>query len=102
MLKTKNKGMLKVICSAVLVCVVIGMFSICCFAAEATGDSIDTISAGITSIFNSVASNFSFANLVKFLGLGIGACSLIALGYIGLRKLIRMIQNALNNGRVSV
>lgn len=84
------------------------VLSLCCvlaitsFAAETAVDTSETIVTGITSIFQQVASNFSFTNLIKFIGIAIGSASVIALGWFGLRKVVKMIQSALMKGRVSV
>ena len=81
---------------------IMAMTMVTCFAAESTVDDVETVASGITTIFEKVASNFSFTNLVKFIGIPIGACSVIALGWFGIRKTISMIQTALKKGKVRV
>ena len=81
---------------------IMAMTMVTCFAAESSVDDATTIVTGITSIFEQVASNFSFANLIKFLGIAIGSCSVIALGWFGLRKVVSMIQTALKKGKVRI
>lgn len=93
-------GKLALTCLAIVTIVL--TMAVGAFAAEASVDNVETISAGITIIFQNVASNFSFTNLVKFLSIAIGSASLLALGWFGLRKVISMIQTALKKGRVRV
>lgn len=97
-----TKRFVKIVIGAILVMSICVISSICCFAAVEGVDTSETIVTGITSIFESVASNFSFTNLIKFLGIAIGSASLLALGWFGLRKVIAMIQTALKKGRVRV
>lgn len=69
------------------------------FAAE-TGstvspDTVDTVVSGVTGVFSSLTTVFNFANIIKFVGIGIVACAAIVLGYIGVRKLVAMIKSAM-------
>ncbi len=88
----------------VLAVAVIGCTAVVSFAADGdpTPDTVSTITTGITTMYNQVASNFSFTNIVSFLGVAIGGCALLALAWFGLRKVISMIQTALKKGKVRV
>lgn len=94
----------KLIVVAAVVAIMFTVTAISCFAEGTTAavDDVTSITTGITTIFNSVASNFSFTNIVTFLGIAIGSASLIALGWFGLRKVVAMIQTALKKGKVRI
>lgn len=83
------------ICCAV---VIMAMSCVTCFAADGTtisGDTIDGIKSAVSGIFTQITSVFSFTNLLQFIAIGIVAAATIVLGFIGLRKLVSMITNAL-------
>lgn len=67
------------------------------FAAEGdpSPDTVSTITTGIQTMYNTVASNFNFTNIVTFLSIPLAGCALLALGWFGVRKVIAMIQTAL-------
>ena len=90
--------------TVLVVMALVACLTICAFAEGTTPavDDVTSITTGITTIFQSVASNFSFTNLITFIGIAIGSASVIALGWFGLRKVISMIQTALKKGRVKV
>ncbi len=95
----KYKKLIGIVCAIAI----IGCTSIVSFAADPVApDDVQSIQTGITTMYNSVASNFSFTNLVSFLGIAIGGCAILALGWFGLRKVISMIQTALKKGKVRV
>lgn len=98
----QNKQLKKLLITACCVAVVMCTLCVTAFAVDPAPDDVSTITTGITTIFNSVASNFSFTNLITFLGIAIGSCSVIALGWFGLRKVVSMIQTALKKGKVRV
>lgn len=73
-----------------------------CFATDGTSsETVDTVKAGVTTLFGDLTEVFSFANIISFLGIAIGSCALLTLGWFGLRKVISMIQKALKKGKVS-
>ena len=96
----KYKKLIGIICAVAI----LGCTSVVAFATdpEPSPDTVSTITTGITTMYNSVASNFSFTNIVSFLGVAIGGCALLALAWFGLRKVISMIQTALKKGKVRV
>ncbi len=84
--------------------VVMAMSCVNCFAAEVsdTVSNADAITEGIESVFNEVSSIFSFENILAAIGVCIGSCAVLVLGWFGIRKIIRMIQTALKKGKISV
>jgi len=99
----KSKTFKKVGTVCVALCIM-AMSCVMCFASDGTytPETAETITSGITEIFQGLATTFSFANIVKFIGVAISAAGLLALGWFGLRKVVRMIQIALKKGKVSV
>lgn len=99
----KSKTFKKVATVGVAMCIM-ALSCVMCFATDGTGsaETADTIVQGITSIYSGLSQTFTFANIVKFLGVAISGAGLLALGWFGLRKVVRMIQTALKKGKVSI
>lgn len=99
----KSKAFKKVATVGVGMCIM-ALSCVMCFAADGTyaAETAESITSGITDIFQGLATTFSFANIVKFIGVAIGAAGLLALGWFGLRKVVAMIQTALKKGKVSI
>lgn len=100
--KIRNSKLGKIYMTCGIVGVLGAMFSVMASATDPAPDDATTITTGITTLFNQVATNWSFTNLVTFLGIALGTCAVIALGYFGLRKVLSMIQSALKKGRIKV
>lgn len=55
-----------------------------------------------TEIISSFTSNFSPATLLGIIAVGLGACAGFVLAWIGVKKLVPMIQSAIKNGKLKV
>ena len=84
----------------------------CCFVCTALADPVvDPTVVQITpdeavnaakGLFASVTGTLNFANVAKVLSIGIGAVIGIWLAWWGIRKLVRMLTNVLQKGRVQL
>ena len=99
----KSKTFKKVATVGVAMCVM-AMSCVMCFATDGTytPEDAESITQGITSIFQGLTTTFTFANIVKFIGVAISSAGALALGWFGARKVVRMIQTALKKGKVSI
>lgn len=95
---------------AIISAVVVSLMSFCCFALAGSTDPVtspadldgdEAVSAAQT-LFNDVAGVLNFANIAKVLGIGIAAVIGIWLAWWGLRKLVRMLVNVLQRGKLSL
>lgn len=82
-----------------------------CTAFAADGDAAAATVVQITpdeavnaakGLFASVTGTLNFANIAKVLSIGIGAVIGIWLAWWGIRKLVRMLTNVLQKGRVQL
>lgn len=94
----------KKLIAVALAIAIISCTAIVSFAADGdpSPDTVSTITTGIQTMYNTVASNFNFTNIVTFLSIPLAGCALLALGWFGVRKVIAMIQTALKKGKVRI
>lgn len=54
-----------------------------------------------STLITALSSMVSFADILSFLSLGLGVAGTFFLGWMGVRKLVRMITKAIKSGRIS-
>ncbi len=84
----------------------------CCFVCTAFADPVagetvvqitpDEAVNAAKGLFATVTGTLNFANIAKVLSIGIGAVIGIWLAWWGIRKLVRMLTNVLQKGRVQL
>ena len=84
----------------------------CCFVCTALADPVagetvvqitpDEAVSAAKGLFATVTGTLNFANIAKVLSIGIGAVIGIWLAWWGIRKLVRMLTNVLQKGRVQL
>ena len=104
-----NKKTKKILAVTLVVGVLMAIGVVGCFAAEIpttaltyVAETPESVIGGIGELTQGLLSTFTFANIVKFLGVTISAAGLLALGWFGLRKCVSMIQTALKRGKVKI
>lgn len=66
-------------------------------AGEGVVSSVD-----FASLVSALTGMVSMGEIIGFLSLGLGGAGVFFLGWMGVRKLVRMITNSVKSGRVSV
>lgn len=67
------------------------------FAAE--GDPTFNVS-DVSTVLNPVKQLFTFSNIASILALVVGSAAVLVLGWLGVRKVISVIQTAIKSGRL--
>lgn len=97
-----NKKLFKKIAVVFMTLAIMALTIVTCFAAEGAAEDVSSVTTGIKTLFDGLSQTFNFSNIITFLGVPIGACGLLALGWFGTRKAVSMIQTALKKGKVRI
>ena len=103
----KSSKAKKIIGIALTVACVACMFITGASATSADGSEVVTMTVddsvdAARELFSSVTQTLNFGSIAKVLSIGIGAAVGIWLAWWGIRKLIRVITNALQKGKLSL
>lgn len=66
-------------------------------ATTTTAQSID-----FSSLVQALSSMVSFADVLSFLALGLGVAGSFFLGWMGVRKLVKLVTGAIKSGKIKV
>lgn len=100
--KMTQKPVFKRVLSFLMIFAIMGCMAIPAFAAEGdTSVANDAVSA-VSSAFSTVTSTISVGNILKMVGIALGACVAFFFFWWGIRKVIKMVTNAFKKGKVSV
>lgn len=101
-LKQKCKQHASKICAAVAGGAVMAGNAISAFAADASSDNGAAGVQAVKDLMNIVTAEINIANLVAILGAGLGIAAATWLAWTGIRKLLRILKNAIGKGKLSV